>query len=457
MRINFKNFGHAASGAIALNDLTLICGPNSSGKTYTSYAVYAVLKHFSDFFDFGLEDEVLPTLLRGEPAKIDLNKIREEFDEHLDRAGRNFASGLERFFNAPDDFFDGSEFSFELSEQDIQPLENYSFSINVAKKAKIEGEVDPDLGILTLAYSQEPDLNLPRTLIRRIISQAIFDAFLDEVVPTPFVVTSERTGVSLFYKDLDYHSNAVFSHLRDSDKIDPIRIIEAMRSRYAMPIQDNIDTVRDYENISRRKSFLKESKEEYKFVFDALNELVGGGSYRSYSGQLTFSPRKKRRQPKLVIPLYIASSSLKSLFLVDVYINHVARKNQILIIDEPELNLHPDNQVLFARLIARLVNAGVKVLVTTHSDYIIREINNLVSLSGEISEKENLLKKYKLSEYDLLKPQQVSAYSTGADGEFSEMSVKPSGIDTTIFDNIISNENAKAQDIYFSMDEVDEG
>lgn len=53
----------------------------------------------------------------------------------------------------------------------------------------------------------------------------------------------------------------------------------------------------------------------------------------------------------------------------------------MLIIDEPELNLHPDNQRKMAGLLARLVNCGVKVLVTTHSDYLIRELNNRVMLN----------------------------------------------------------------------------
>jgi predicted ATP-dependent endonuclease of OLD family len=50
-------------------------------------------------------------------------------------------------------------------------------------------------------------------------------------------------------------------------------------------------------------------------------------------------------------------------------------------IDEPELNLHPKNQRLIARLFSRLVNIGIKVFLTTHSDYIIKELNTLIMLS----------------------------------------------------------------------------
>lgn len=453
MRIEFKDFGQAGSGAISLADLTVICGPNSSGKTYTSYAVYAVLKHFSDFFDFKVEGEVLRNLLEGEPATINLKKIQSDFEGYLATAGENFAAGLDRFFNAPDDFFSEAKFSFELDDEKFREFQEYRVSVRVSKDTKLEGEIDPETGIMTLAYSHDEELRLPRRVISNIVSDVIFGALLDEVIPSPFVVTSERTGVALFYKDLDYNTNAIISHLRDSDEIDPIKLIEARRSRYARPIQDNIDTVRDYDNISKRKSYLREAKDEYKYVFDALNDLLGGGAFRSTNGQLAFRPRKKRNQREVVVPLYIASSSVKSLFLVDMYVNHVARKNQILIIDEPELNLHPDNQVKFARLIARLVNAGVKVLLTTHSDYIVREINNLVSLSGVGSEKDELLNRYGLTEQDMLTATQVRAYCADPYKGFCEMNVSNSGIETAIFDNIIADENTKAQDIHFSIEE----
>ena len=50
-------------------------------------------------------------------------------------------------------------------------------------------------------------------------------------------------------------------------------------------------------------------------------------------------------------------------------------------VDEPGLNLHPENQRRVARLFSRLVNIGIKVFITTHSDYIIKELNTLIMLN----------------------------------------------------------------------------
>ena len=55
-------------------------------------------------------------------------------------------------------------------------------------------------------------------------------------------------------------------------------------------------------------------------------------------------------------------------------------------IDEPELNIHPENQRHIARLLARLVNAGLRIVISTHSDYIVREFNSLLMLGQDTGE-----------------------------------------------------------------------
>ena len=84
----------------------------------------------------------------------------------------------------------------------------------------------------------------------------------------------------------------------------------------------------------------------------------------------------------------------------------------MLIVDEPEAHLHPVNQVAVARLLARCVNAGLRVLITTHSDYIIKELNNLIMLSQDFQGKEAFLSKYRkhYDEHDFLKRDDVRAY-----------------------------------------------
>lgn len=51
------------------------------------------------------------------------------------------------------------------------------------------------------------------------------------------------------------------------------------------------------------------------------------------------------------------------------YLKHISKIGDILIIDEPESHFTLRNQRLMAKLIAAIVNIGVKVFITTHSDF----------------------------------------------------------------------------------------
>ena len=49
-----------------------------------------------------------------------------------------------------------------------------------------------------------------------------------------------------------------------------------------------------------------------------------------------------------------------------------------LTIDEPEAHLHPAMQMRVASFLARLVNNGVRIVLTTHSDFFITQFNNMM-------------------------------------------------------------------------------
>ena len=78
--------------------------------------------------------------------------------------------------------------------------------------------------------------------------------------------------------------------------------------------------------------------------------------------------------------LHVSASSVKSLAGLAFYLRHTASRDGLLVIDEPELNLHPDNQRRIARILAEVARTGVRVLISTHSDYVIRELSNLIAL-----------------------------------------------------------------------------
>ena len=81
------------------------------------------------------------------------------------------------------------------------------------------------------------------------------------------------------------------------------------------------------------------------------------------------------------LPLMNASSMVSELAPVVLYLRHVIEPGNVLIIEEPESHLHPSMQVELIRQISALVNAGVKVIVTTHSEWLLEELANIVQRS----------------------------------------------------------------------------
>ena len=81
------------------------------------------------------------------------------------------------------------------------------------------------------------------------------------------------------------------------------------------------------------------------------------------------------------LPIMNASSMVSELAPVALYLRHVVQEGDTLIIEEPESHLHPEMQVVFVRQLAAAVKAGIRIIITTHSEWILEELANLIRLS----------------------------------------------------------------------------
>jgi ABC-type multidrug transport system ATPase subunit len=114
-------------------------------------------------------------------------------------------------------------------------------------------------------------------------------------------------------------------------------------------------------------------------VLDDFTDIIGGEYTVTRNDELYYIPKGKR----VKLTMDESSSAVRSLLDIGFYLKHIAKPGDLLMVDEPELNLHPENQRRVARLFARLVNLGIKVFITTHSDYIIKELNTLIMLNHD--------------------------------------------------------------------------
>ena len=82
--------------------------------------------------------------------------------------------------------------------------------------------------------------------------------------------------------------------------------------------------------------------------------------------------------------------------------------------EEPEMCLHPQLQQKMARVLCPLVNAGMQMNVTTHSDIILQHINNMIRLSGR-EDREVIFRQFGYTVDDILCPDEVKIYQLKAE------------------------------------------
>ena len=449
MKFIFKNLGPIHEAELELGDLTIIAGRNNTGKTYVAYTLYGFLRAWSlgRLLPPGAEkgmEELAKTVVENDRAispmnQEMINEIRRELAPKVAQAfskeslPKVFSSSSEDFENASIEVVIEDGFP-KLSSKTLEFFTGDEFTLKY---------IDSDLFIERSKRGKGVGKPLHKNLLSLVLSHFYF-SFLFPEFPKPFILSAERFGISLFYKELDFTKNRLVEALqeigkdRERDRRLPFSIIDKMASRYALPIKDNIDYTRSIPEIQKRRSAIYDSK-----LFDEIRDMLGG-YYRSSGGEIRF--KSKARKGGFDIPLYLASSSVRGLSDLYFFLRHVAEEDQLLIIDEPESHLDTANQIQFARLLARAVHAGLKVLITTHSDYIVKEINNLLMLSQEFKDKPKVLKKYKYSEHDYLKPESVRAY-VAKDNSLKRCTIDRYGIDMPVFDTTIDAINRVSSEL----------
>ena len=166
-----------------------------------------------------------------------------------------------------------------------------------------------------------------------------------------------------------------------------------------------------------------------------IEDVILGGSVRVDRSEMIDYPQftYKPRGWKEALPLMNASSMVSELAPVVLYLRHVVERGNLLIVEEPESHLHPAMQVELTRQLAKLIQAGVRVIITTHSEWILEELANILQRAELPDNRRQEIPQGKLSLSPdqvgvwLFKPQQKPRGSVVAEIPLDESGLFPSG------------------------------
>lgn len=116
------------------------------------------------------------------------------------------------------------------------------------------------------------------------------------------------------------------------------------------------------------------------------------------------------KNEKIILDIPVVSSMVKGLSPLVLYLGYIAKPDDLLVIDEPEMNLHPEAQVKLTEFLAMLVNAGLNVLITTHSAYLVDHLVNLMKAATLDNQEEVADKFYLRHKEAFISQDKVSIY-----------------------------------------------
>ena len=260
MKFRFKNLGPITEADLELGDLTIIAGRNNTGKTYLAYALYGFLRRwnssatwlrsptreegvvgldeFSSLARQAAREGFAKRTFRRHELEQRRSAIAEAISEVYSTSGlaEAFSSQRERFQDA------SVELTSRLSENTLPP----EIIHTSGGSCRVSWEDDNIIMSVDVLQRQPVESGPVIFALRNLYFRFLFP----ELAIEPFVLTSERFGISLFYRELDFTKNKLVELLQQmSDEgigrqTGPFLLIDRTTSRYASPVKDNIDYTR---------------------------------------------------------------------------------------------------------------------------------------------------------------------------------------------------------------------
>lgn len=455
MRFRVENLGPLREAEVDLSkDLLVLAGPNNSGKTYLAWTVYGL--HRANLELGEVLAPWLKTLLESPDHSFALSELVASVNLGTACASA-FVPQLHLCFSTSKSQFSETKVSLLDADVSHQGQSTASVEIGGGIRSQIafhdgrvsctvmrqrrpevepvsEGERDDaetDALFIDLGAGERPRLHAR-------IAKSFSTLIRSRMFASCKLFPVERIAIDVFAKELALNRSELVDRMvdvMDSPAWEQRELFKRSAGRYPWPIRDALHTAND-------ASFLASWKGAFAPLADELEHaLLGGSLDLSRAGEIEFAPKSA---PTERLPIHLTSSVVKSLASLVFYFRHQARANDFIIIDEPELNLHPDNQRKIARFLAKAVHRGFKVMISTHSDIILRELNQLIMLAKLKPDQRSELGR---DAETALAPTKVGVYLID-NGTATSVPVEDTGFSIRTIDDVLNALNEDDQKLY---------
>lgn len=444
MRLQVKNLGPIKKGEIDLDKrFYVFVGYNNSGKTYMSQVMSTLWRgSFALGYTKSNDSSFLIDIEKNIHVTNEvLNKVHAEIQSILlQNAKTNFRSNNNQFQNLVisfvdfKSFFKALEFQYYISNSENY-LENKLFLISKERGSLdllIEKKTEKEYDIAELSIFNEKDEFEIIDVLTIILQQELYRNLCFKK-GLPYFLPANRLFLANFYKYLfaieNQELNKVKEALARGKSLDDIKSIS--ENSYTADVTYLLVEIYTL-------SLSRQENDYYQDLLDELKDVIGGdivskASNRDISSLTTF---KLKIEDAEELDLHLSSSSVNQLITLYLYFKYWTKEEgNTLIIDEPEENLHPKNQLALLNILMKFANRNNnRVIITTHSPLMSDAVNNHLHL-GYLAEKydKNVAEIIKEHEIDIdadaaMKHQDIGIYFF--DGKsIKEYSVEEYGVD----------------------------
>lgn len=423
MKITARNFGPVRTATVEPSRLTVLVGPNNSGKSVMATLLHATVLASPNGYErpggprrpFRAAPDLASQLAPAEREAnavafrklLDRPQLRsgdipagllELFETHVDRTLNYFAQSIRREVEQAfgSRIHDLHRREAKRRGQDLEIIVTGSKPAWAVKITALGGR-----GLRTEYDIQRPENLAPiaahalrrlSDFVKRHEEYRVYldqddvvalrwsftwvgREFLDQLPYTSYYLPAARSGVMQSHRAL---ASAVVSQA-------PLAGLERMEvPRMAGVVSDFLSTLIQLDQESEDSDLTEVAR------FLEGNIMQGRVRVEDRLGypEILYAPAggASERGRDSEFRLHRTSSMISELAPLVLYLRHVIHPWSLLVIEEPESSLHPESQLRLAEAIAMIVNAGVQVVITTHSDYFLTVLNQAIQTATLIAE-----------------------------------------------------------------------